>query len=206
MNYCKLYDPSHEGMIARETEHGCEIFQYEGWRPYSMNPYFFGDCEGEYEDITEEQAEKAQKEYLKDVGNMLRIAPRLAFEKHHGQRDLGGHPYIEHIERVADSVSSAEAQIIALLHDIVEDTDVTFSDLIKLGFTSAVIYSLKCLTKRGDEDYFEYIQRVTYSEYAREVKLADLEDNMDMTRLDVVSDKDRERCKKYKKAYQMLDR
>ena len=92
----------------------------------------------------------------------------------------------------------------AVLHDVVEDTEITFEDLRKQGFSEEVIEVLDCLTKRDGESYDEFIGRVLRNETACRVKLADLEDNMDLSRIKNPSEKDRERIRKYEKAVKRI--
>ena len=94
---------------------------------------------------------------------------------------------------------------VALLHDIIEDTAYTLSDLINLGFDKEVIEALKYMTHEDGVDYFDYIKNIANNKIAIKVKLADLEHNMDTTRLDEVTEKDLERVEKYKKSHAFLE-
>ena len=133
-------------------------------------------------------------------------AIELAKQHHEGQTDKAGKPYIEHPLRVMNQVESEEEKIVAVLHDIVEDTDISLDDLRNEGFSKEVVDAVECLTKQDDENYDSYIERISFNKLAIKIKLADLEDNRDLTRLPEVTDKDLERVEKYDKALEKLTR
>lgn len=135
---------------------------------------------------------------------MTKKAIKLMFEKHKDQVDKSGMPYVFHPFHLAEQMDDEETTITALLHDIVEDTNTTFEDLRKLGFSDNVINALKLMTHDKNVDYFEYVKNISKNPIARKVKIKDLEHNMDTSRLDEVTDKDLERVKKYKKCYKYL--
>lgn len=135
---------------------------------------------------------------------MTKKAIKLMFEKHKDQVDKSGMPYVFHPFHLAEQMDDEETTITALLHDIVEDTNTTFEDLRKLGFSDNVINALKLMTHDKKVDYFEYVKNISKNPIARKVKIKDLEHNMDTSRLDEVTDKDIERVKKYKKCYKYL--
>lgn len=135
---------------------------------------------------------------------MTKKAIKLMFEKHKDQVDKSGMPYVFHPFHLAEQMDDEETTITALLHDIVEDTDTTFDDLRKLGFSDNVINALKLMTHDKNIDYFEYVKNISKNPIARKVKIKDLEHNMDTSRLDEVTDKDLERVKKYKKCHKYL--
>ena len=97
-----------------------------------------------------------------------------------------------------------EEKTVAMLHDLLEDTAYTEDDLREEGFPAEIIEAVVCLTKTEGEEYADYVERVCQNKLAARVKLADLKDNMDITRLEKVTDKDFERLKKYHKAYKYL--
>jgi (p)ppGpp synthase/HD superfamily hydrolase len=134
----------------------------------------------------------------------LERAIALAAAAHAGQKNKEGSPYILHPIRVMMRVDDAEARIAAVLHDVVEDTEWTIERLRAEGFSEAVLAAVDSLTHREGEDYFAYVARAGANPLARRVKLADLEDNMNVMRLAVVADKDLERVRKYHKAWTML--
>ena len=135
---------------------------------------------------------------------MTKKAIKFMFEKHKDQVDKSGIPYVFHPFHLAEQMDDEETTITALLHDIVEDTDTTFDDLRKLGFSDNIINALKLMTHDKNIDYFEYVKNISKNPIARKVKIKDLEHNMDTSRLDEVTDKDLERVKKYKKCYKYL--
>ena len=94
--------------------------------------------------------------------------------------------------------------IVALLHDVVEDTDWTIDALREQGFTEEILEALMCVTKKEGESYERFVERSKSNRFAREVKIADLRSNMDITRLNEITDKDVERLRKYHKAYKFL--
>lgn len=137
---------------------------------------------------------------------MLEKAIILATKAHQGQKDKAGQCYILHSLRVMLRCEKEEQKIVAVLHDVLEDTEVTKEDLIKEGFCKEIVEAVVCLTKKEKEYYFDYIDRVKQNAIARVVKLADLEDNMNLKRIKNVTEKDRQRVEKYKKAKQILEK
>lgn len=131
---------------------------------------------------------------------MLNKSIEIASKAHAGQIDKGGSPYILHPLRVMMNCESESAKICAILHDVIEDTNITFEDLKAHGFNDEIITTLDCLTKRESEDYNDFISRVLSNELACHVKLADLADNMDLTRIQNPSKEDEARIQKYKLA------
>lgn len=136
---------------------------------------------------------------------MLERAIEIAVEAHKGQIDKGGSPYILHPLRVMMSVDLELEKIVAVLHDVVEDSNWTFEDLLAEGFSIEVIEALQSVTKESpDEDYDLFIQRAIHNPIGRKVKLADLRDNLDVTRITELAEKDLQRINKYKKALKIL--
>ena len=136
---------------------------------------------------------------------MLERAIEIAVEAHKGQVDKGGSPYILHPFRVMMSVDLELEKIVAVLHDVVEDSNWTFEALLAEGFSIEVIEALKSVTKNSDnEDYDSFIQRAMENPIGRKVKIADLRDNLDVTRISDITDKDVKRINKYKKALKIL--
>ncbi len=131
---------------------------------------------------------------------MLSKAIEIAARAHDGFNDKCGEPYILHPLRVMLSRKDELERICAVLHDVIEDTELTLDDLRNEGFSEEVILILDCLTKRPGEKYEDYISRIITNENACHIKLADLNDNMDPGRM-VCYDKDSEaRLEKYKNA------
>lgn len=134
----------------------------------------------------------------------FQIALELAVEKHKNQTDKAGNPYILHPLHVMENVNSKEGKIVAILHDIIEDTDVTEDYLLKIGLSKRIVDAVVALTRSKDMDYQEYIKNLISNPLAKEVKLADLEHNMDLKRLPTLEEKDLERNRKYQIAYHYL--
>jgi (p)ppGpp synthase/HD superfamily hydrolase len=132
------------------------------------------------------------------------IAKRIATTAHQGQVDKAGQPYISHPESVASQVIGDEAKAVAWLHDVVEDTAVTFDDLRAEGLSEVVIEAAAILTKQENESYETYLERVAANPLAKAVKLADLKHNLDTSRLKVIDDKAKARLEKYKLALSFL--
>lgn len=137
----------------------------------------------------------------------LERAIEIAAKAHSGQKDKANDVYVLHPLRVMLRLSSAEARIAAVLHDVVEDTCVTLDVLREEGFDEQVLAAIGSLTKREDDDYDAFIERVAQNSLARQVKIEDLKDNMDLSRLGrEPTDHDVERNAKYGKALARLSR
>ncbi len=135
---------------------------------------------------------------------MLDKALRLAAVAHEGQKDKGGEPYISHPMRVANKCSNTDEKVVAYLHDVIEDTNVTANELLSQGFPENIVEAVLSVTRKKEESYEDFIKRCGANKIGRQVKIHDLEDNMDTTRLKSLSQKDIERIEKYKKAYDYL--
>ncbi|MBR3538990.1 MAG: GTP pyrophosphokinase [Eubacterium sp.] len=135
---------------------------------------------------------------------MTRKAINVAYRAHDGQKDRAGWPYVVHPIMVAEQMTSEDACVVALLHDVVEDTDVTMEELRAEGFTDTQLRAVQLLTRDKFEPYMDYVARVAEDPLAKEVKLADLRHNMDRTRLSEFTAKDEERYRKYKNAEEYL--
>lgn len=134
----------------------------------------------------------------------LEIALGIAAAAHAGQVDKADQPYILHPIRVMLAVQNEEERIAAILHDTVEDTDVTFDDLESADFSTAVINAVRALTKATGESRIEAALRAVQDPIARQVKLADVADNMDMSRIPMPTGKDFARIKEYKQVREIL--
>ena len=134
---------------------------------------------------------------------LTRKAMIIDYEAHKNQVDKSGVPYIYHPIHVAEQMDTENECIIALLHDVVEDTNVTFKQLEEV-FSKEIIDILKLLTREENIEYDEYIKRIKNNSIACKVKIADLTHNLDKTRLDFVTEVDVKRNEKYKKALQIL--
>lgn len=128
----------------------------------------------------------------------------IAKRAHAGQKDKAGQDYITHPIRVAERCDDPRAKIVALLHDTIEDSDVTADYLRKEGFREEIVEAVLAVTRREGEDYDDYVRRAAQNELSRMVKRADLEDNMDIRRLPELTNHDVERLRKYLRAWQYL--
>ena len=131
-------------------------------------------------------------------------AMRIAYEVHHGQLDKSGVPYIYHPIHLAEQMDTETETIVALLHDVLEDTPVTMEQLAE-EFSYEIIEALQLLTHNKEEDYLSYVERLKLNVIARKVKKADLKHNSDKTRLLTWTKKDEKRLEKYEKALKILD-
>ena len=136
--------------------------------------------------------------------DLTRKAITVAYNAHQGQLDRAGIPYILHPLHVAEQMKDEDTCVVALLHDVIEDTDLTLENLREYGFTEAQIEGVRVMTREEDEDYFEYIRSVKTNPLALAVKLEDLKHNSDVTRIIEMTDKDLQRIEKYKKAMEIL--
>ena len=134
----------------------------------------------------------------------LNKAYEIASMAHKNQKDKGGTEYINHPVAVSALVESLEEKIVALLHDVVEDTRVTLEELKSFGFNDNVIVAIDAISKKDGESIDEYMNRVKNNKLACSVKKADLLHNMDMSRLKVINKKDLERLDKYQYMYNYL--
>jgi len=135
----------------------------------------------------------------------LEDAITLAVEIHRGQVDKYGQPYILHPLRVMFRLDGEFDQIVGILHDVVEDSDLTFDDLRQKGYTEAVITALDGVTRREEETYEEFVTRSLAHPVSRRVKLADLQDNMDLRRFPAeLTERDFERLQRYRRAWERL--
>lgn len=134
---------------------------------------------------------------------LTRKAMIIAYNAHINQTDKAGVPYIFHPIHLAEQMDTETECIVALLHDVVEDTDVTFEQLEK-EFSSDIIKILKLLTHNKDDDYMEYIKILKENPIAKKVKIADITHNADETRLDKITEIDILRREKYKEALKIL--
>ena len=134
----------------------------------------------------------------------LATALALATERHAGQVDKAGVDYIQHPMRVMQKLDSEEAKIVAVLHDILEDTPTTSEELAQLGFSEAIVKAIYALTKQPNEHRFEAMQRTARNALACQVKLADLDDNMDLSRPPNPSSKDLKRMAQYQQVQHYL--
>ena len=135
---------------------------------------------------------------------LTKKAMRIAFEAHKNQIDKSGIPYIYHPIHLAEQMVDEATTCVALLHDVIEDTDMTFEQLQAEGFTPEMITALRLMTHDESVPYMDYVSEIQKNPIAAKVKLADLKHNSDLTRLDYVDEKALIRVEKYKKAIELL--
>ena len=155
------------------------------------------------------------------MGDFLK-AYNLAKEAFKDKVDKGGHPYFDHLTRVCNNISDEKklkctifdttlnlwyekAEIVAILHDYIEDTEATLDDLRQEGFDDEIVNAIDAISRKDKELYMEFIDRVSDNALARLVKKYDLEDNMNILRLKEITDKDLQRIKKYWYAWKYLN-
>ena len=141
-----------------------------------------------------------QENYYQEL---VQKADSMAEKAHEGQYDKAGLPYITHPRKVASFVTDPREKIVALLHDTVEDTDMTIEE-IQSVFGEEIAQAVALMTHAEGVPYMDYVEKIKSNPLARHVKMADLTHNMDLSRLPLVTDKAKARLEKYKKAYAIL--
>ena len=134
-------------------------------------------------------------------------ALKLCFAAHKEQKDKSGLPYVFHPFHLAEQMEDEESTVVALLHDVAEDTDYTLEDIAAMGFSRNVMEALALLTHDEAVPYMEYVKAIRKNPVARKVKLADLRHNSDLSRLDAdqINEKALARAKKYEEAIRLLE-
>lgn len=187
------------------TERNDQSRKHPGLVPYEELP----ESEKAYDRIISENVLKTVYamgyEIRKKAGDsILEKAVAIAAGYHNGQMDKAGEVYLLHLLRVMLGLKHENEQVVAVLHDILEDTPCSVEKLTELGFSKEIIEAVIAITKRENEPYDTYLARVKNNPLARSVKLVDLEDNMRIDRLPEITEKDLERHEKYKKAQKFL--
>ena len=136
--------------------------------------------------------------------DLTKKALKLCFEAHKEQVDKTGMPYVFHPFHLAEQMDDELSTMCALLHDVVEDTDTTFADLLSMGFPQAVVEVLTLLTHEEGVPYMDYVEKISKNVTATKVKIADLKHNMDETRLSIVDEYAKKRAQKYAQALAFL--
>lgn len=134
----------------------------------------------------------------------LERAIAIATEAHAGQRDKVGEAYILHPLRVMLAVRTPEERMVGVLHDVVEDSSWTLDALRQEGFSHEVVEAVDAVSRREGEDYFDFVRRAGANPLARPVKVADLRDNLDLTRIAAPTQQDYDRCERYRQALELL--
>lgn len=141
---------------------------------------------------------------MQDLEMLLIFAIAVAHQAHAGQLDKAGKPYISHPLTVMAQMDTLETKIVAVLHDAIEDSDLTIADLVRQGFPEFITDAIAAITKLDGELYEDYILRVKSNAIARKVKIADVTHNMDLSRIANPTERDFQRLEKYKKILQEL--
>ena len=136
---------------------------------------------------------------------LTKKALRLCFDAHKDQVDKSGMPYVFHPFHLAEQMPDEDTVVTALLHDVVEDTAFTPDDLRCMGFPPRVVEAIMLMTHEDGVPYMDYVAKIRDNPIARQVKLADLRHNSDLTRLEQVDDRARQRAEKYARAIALLE-
>lgn len=136
---------------------------------------------------------------------LTKKAMKLCFEAHKDQKDKSGLPYVHHPFHLAEQMETEDTTIVALLHDVVEDTEYTLDDIRAMGFPERIIEALSYMTHDSAVPYLDYVAKIKENPIATAVKLADLKHNSDLSRLAVVDEKALKRVEKYSKAMKILE-
>lgn len=158
--------------------------------------------------MIEKYFSKEKYREIKNSNNLFYKTLEIVIKLFEDDKDKGSWPYILHLISVYKSVDTEEEKIIALLHDIMEDKNVSKEELLSLGYSNNIVDAVDMLTKKDGIEYQEYIDNLVKlaSKEALKVKKADLENNMDITRISNPTEKDYERIeKKYKPAYEKIN-
>ncbi|MFB5759006.1 GTP pyrophosphokinase [Paenibacillus medicaginis] len=134
------------------------------------------------------------------MSSQLEKAISIAVNAHFGQVDKGGNPYLLHPLRVMRKLYTEDEKIVGVLHDVIEDTDITIDDLKREGFSKEITDAIFALTRQEGESYMGFIHRLKTNELARTIKIVDIEDNIVLSRIPEPTDTDYKRIEKYKKA------
>ena len=152
--------------------------------------------------FTEEEYER-----IKNNDELIYKSLEIVTKLFNDKCDKGGFPYVIHLLKVYEGVSNYTEKVCALLHDVIEDTDVNYDDLKEIGYNNDIIEILSILTKIKGEDYRDYIDRIIASNnvHAMNIKLSDLRHNMDLSRIKNPTSNDYERVsKRYEPAYEKI--
>lgn len=210
MKYYKLTDELNSNEVVKDDNGKRYTYRFgaEEWvRSGIMVRYMWPDDSkfDQYIIISEEKALQLLDEQRRNLDKLLELAIEVATQAHKGQLDKGGNPYILHPQAVATALDSTENKIVAYLHDVVEDTEITLEDLKEMGFTYRIVNSIRILTKSKDISYEDYLKSVKKDSNAWRVKMADIKHNMDISRIPEPTAKDFARIEKYKKALAFLE-
>lgn len=197
-HFYKLLDKEHKGLLVVENEKETFLIRVAFYKitlvPFSLVPYYMYDTD-EFDMF---------EEFEEDEFNIL-LAKYIAKSVHKSQTDKAGVDYFAgHLTTVANGVNSKKAKVIAYLHDSLEDTPLTDKELLKV-FDKDIVEAIKVLTKPKNVNYLTYIRNIKTNSLAKAVKLSDLRNNSDLSRLSKVTEKDLQRKEKYEKAIRILE-
>ena len=136
---------------------------------------------------------------------MINKALRISFDAHKNQVDKSDIPYVYHPFHLAEQMDDEKSVIVALLHDVVEDSDYTIEDLKDVGFDKDILDAISLLTHKRYVPYMEYIKKIKPNPLAKKVKIADLKHNSDISRNEIIDIKSQKRFKKYREALAILE-
>lgn len=151
--------------------------------------------------------DKENFEFIKNINDLVKKATMIANIFFKDKKDKGGYPYLGHLQYVSNGFDDTNHKVVGLLHDVIEDTVVSKTILKELGFPDNIIDAIDILTRKT-EDYSSYIDSIVNSNnlLAIDVKMKDLEHNMDITRISNPTEEDRKRIEKYKKSFEKLEK
>ena len=151
--------------------------------------------------------DKENFEFIKNIDDLVKKATMIANIFFKDKKDKGGYPYLGHLQYVSNGFDDTNHKVVGLLHDVIEDTVVSKTILKELGFPDNIINAIDILTRKT-EDYSSYIDSIVNSNnlLAIDVKMKDLEHNMDITRISNPTEEDRKRIEKYKKSFEKLEK
>lgn len=151
--------------------------------------------------------DKENFEFIKNIDDLVKKATMIANIFFKDKKDKGGYPYLGHLQYVSNGFDDINHKVVGLLHDVIEDTVVSKTILKELGFPDNIIDAIDILTRKT-EDYSSYIDSIVNSNnlLAIDVKMKDLEHNMDITRISNPTEEDRKRIEKYKKSFEKLEK
>lgn len=206
IKYYKLLSNNNEIVSLIKVDSKC--FEYNfGEDVWAYNNEFKQEMcnQGNYIEISAEEANKLINQQRNLLNKLLILAKETAEKAHEGQVDKGGKPYINHPIKVANSLNNKEQKIIAYLHDVLEDTEITKENLLELGLPQKIVHSIDVITKKENVSYDDYLNIVKSDINARTVKIADIKHNMDISRIENPTKKDFDRIEKYKRALKILE-
>lgn len=203
--YILLNEESYKEIIKEENE-SFYIFLYgpNKWAKTNLFDSSFILSSGKYKIVDEKEAIKLLKENICIYEKLWKKALDLANQKHFNYFDKIGEPYILHPKYVSDKFEVFDFKIVGILHDIIEDTDITLIDLENIGFPKKIIKAIDSISRRKDEKYFEYIERLKKNTIAKKVKIEDLKHNLLSERIDRIENNESMK-KRYLKALKILE-